>query len=116
MSNFDKLPYFFDEEIKLIAYCPLCDADLNPLQARVVEGKEDLHLVHIQCHKCKGFILALVLKTANGISSVGLITDLSFNDVYTFKDKDRITADEIINIHKIINKREFTERIIKNIN
>ncbi len=116
MTNFEKFPYFFDEDLKLIAYCPLCDADLNPLQVKVIEDKQDSHLVHIQCPKCKGFILALVLKTATGVSSVGIITDLNFNDVYNFKDKVKMTADEIIDIHEAINKRSFVKQIIKDKN
>ncbi|HDQ23071.1 MAG TPA: hypothetical protein ENN28_03840 [Candidatus Uhrbacteria bacterium] len=114
MDNFGKLPYFFDEEIKMVAYCPLCDSDLNPLKARVVEGKNDLNLVHIQCHKCKSFMLALILKTASGISSLGLITDLNFNDVYKFKDKAEISADEMINIHKALKNKDFAGQVIKN--
>lgn len=113
MENLDKFPYFFDEEVKMAAYCPLCDADLNPVQAKIVEGKDDLHLVHIQCNKCKGFILALVLRTANGLTSIGLITDLNFNDVYKFKNSDRLSADEIIKLHKYFNKKNLVKEILE---
>lgn len=112
MENIDKFPYFFDEEVKLIAYCPLCEADLNPVKAKVVEGKEDLHLVHIQCNKCKGYILALVMKTTNGLSSIGLITDLNYNDVARFKDKEIINDDEVIKIHKLFNKKGVVKQIL----
>ncbi len=112
MQNLDKFPAFFDEEVKIAAYCPLCDADLNPIKARIIEEKNDLYLVHIQCDKCKGFVLALVLRTENGLTSIGLITDLNFNDVYKFKNKDKISADEIIKLHKNFNKRNLVKEIL----
>ena len=95
MENFDKFPYFSDEEVKLIAYCPFCESDLNPVKAKVVDDKDDSQLIHIQCNNCKGFILALLTKTVSGLSSIGLITDLTFEDVFQFKDKARLQADEI---------------------
>ena len=116
MADSNKYSYFSDEEIKLIARCPLCEADLNSVKAKVVEYKDDLDLVHIQCHKCKGFILALVLKTGTGLSSIGLITDLDFNDVLRFKDKEKISINQVINIYQALEKNNLTGEIQKQMN
>ena len=113
MADFNKYPYFFGEEIKLLASCPLCEADLNPVKAKIVECKEDLNLVHIQCHKCKGFILALVLKTGTDLSSIGLITDLDFNDVVKFKDEEKISADYVIRIYQFLKINNLTKENLK---
>ena len=112
MDNFDKLPYFFDEGLKLIAFCPLCEANLNPVKARIIESNDDLNLVHIQCHKCQGYILALMLKTQTGLSSIGLVTDLSFNDVFRFKDRQHIEADEVIEAHQALKRKDIVKQIM----
>jgi len=113
MENLDKFPYFFDEGLKLIAYCPLCDASITPQKAKIVESRDDLHLVHIQCQKCQGYILALMLKTAGGLSSIGLITDLNFNDVFKFKDGQKIEADEVLKIYQALNKKDIVKQILE---
>lgn len=112
MENSEKLPYFFEEEIKLIAYCPICEADLNPIKGKLVENKGDLNLVHMQCPKCKGYILALILKTANGLTSLGLITDLNFHDINKFKDQGSLTDEQVLTIVENFNKRKITAKIV----
>lgn len=113
MENFDKFPYFSDEDVKIIAYCPFCEADLNPVRARVVDSNEEKQLVHLQCTKCKTYILALLIKTINGLSSVGLITDLNFNDVMSLKDKISLEADELINLHHKLKQKDIVEKILE---
>lgn len=112
MNDFENQPSFFDEEVKIIAFCPLCDADLNPIKAKIVEDNENMHLVHLQCNKCKGYILAVVLRTVNGLSSVGLITDLNYNDVYNFKGQEKISAEDVLNIHQEFNSKNIVKQII----
>ncbi len=113
MENFDKFPYFSNEDVKIIAYCPFCDADLNPVKARIIETNEDMQLVHIQCNKCSTFILALLMKTANGLTSVGMITDLNFNDVAKFKEVSSLSADQIINLHKTFSKKDISQKLLE---
>ena len=112
MKDFNKYSYYFDEEVKIAAYCPFCEADLNPVKAKIVDNSADMNLIHIQCNKCFGYIIALVLKTEQGLSSIGLITDLNYTDVYRFIDKPAISADEVINIHQNFNQKNFIKNLI----
>jgi len=92
--------------LKLLSYCPLCDTSFNPLRARVLEERDDAHLVHIQCSKCGSAIVALILNSVVGITSVGLLTDLTSDDVMHFKDESALTSDEVLTFHKIIYPEE----------
>ena len=112
MEEFNKFPYFSDDEVKLIAYCPFCEADLNPVKAKVIEDKDDSQLVHIQCNKCQGYILALITRTISGLTSVGLITDLTYDDVFQFKNKKELQSDEVINIHNIFSNPKVIKTIL----
>jgi hypothetical protein len=103
---------FYDQGIKLISYCPLCESSYNPRQTRVLGEKEDSHLLHIQCGNCSNAILALVLISAVGVSSVGLITDLCHDEVDRFKDAPAISTDDVIEVHHLLqNEEELFQRL-----
>ena len=97
-----KSHHFSGEGLRLISYCPLCETSYNPLRARVLEERDDAHLVHIQCSNCGSSIVALILSSNVGITSVGLVTDLTGDDVLHFKDVGRVTADEVLAIHQVL--------------
>jgi len=90
---------FYDEGIKLISYCPLCESSYNPQQTRVLGEKDDSHLLHIQCGNCSNAIIALVLISAVGVSSVGLATDLAYHEVNLFKEAPVVSTDDVIEVH-----------------
>ncbi|MFA4936670.1 MAG: hypothetical protein WC575_00030 [Patescibacteria group bacterium] len=87
---------------KLISYCPLCEKSYNPLKARILDEKDGAHLVHLQCGECGSSIVALILTSTLGITSVGLVTDLTSEDVMKFKDYNQINSNEVINFHQLL--------------
>ena len=98
--------HFSPEGLRLISKCPLCDEQYQPFQASIVEEKADAQLVHIKCHRCESAIVALIVNGQLGLTSIGLITDLSSNDVESFKDASPILEEDVL--------RAYTE--LKNIN
>lgn len=93
---------FFDEGVKLISYCPLCESSYNPREARVLGEKDDSHLLHIQCGNCSNAIIALVLISSVGVSSVGLVTDLAFDEVNRYKEAAAVSTDDVIEAHHLL--------------
>ena len=93
---------YFDEGVKLISYCPLCEMSYNPQEAKVLGEKEDSHLLHIQCGNCSNAIIALVLISSVGVSSVGMVTDLAHHEVTRFKDAPAISTDDVIEMHHLL--------------
>lgn len=90
------------DALRLISYCPLCESTYNPLRARVLEEKEDAHLLHIQCSSCGSSVVALLFTSGAGPTSIGLVTDLTSEDVLRFKDQSLVTTDEVISLHKFL--------------
>jgi len=90
----------FDEGVQLISYCPLCECSYNPQQARVLGENEESHLLHIECGNCANALIALVMISAVGVSSVGLLTDLCYEEVHRFKSFAPISTDNVIDIHE----------------
>lgn len=105
-------PYLPNEGLKLISYCPLCNMQYNPLSAKILDERDDAHLVHVECRRCGSLIVALVLTGGIGISSVGLVTDLTSEDVLKFKDQDKIQTDDVIELHSALEQDELLPNLI----
>ena len=94
-SNFQHSSSSLDN-LRLISYCPLCNAHYSPTEAKILEQKDGAHLIHVECGNCRSSIVAVVITGSIGISSVGLITDLTSQDVMRFKNGEAISEDDVI--------------------
>ncbi len=110
MKSESKQPIFSNESIRVVSYCPVCNTPYNPLSAKILDEKEDAHLLHIQCKKCGSSIVALVLASGLGISSIGLLTDLTDDDAIRFKKGFRISANDILDIYESLHN---TQNLLK---
>lgn len=98
----------FDENSgsSIIARCPVCNLKYDPVEARILEEKQNVHLAYIKCYNCQAAILALIMNNGMGITSVGLITDLSADEVIKFKSKSTINSNDVIEIHQLLEKQK----------
>lgn len=101
------------ESLRLISTCPLCNTQYNPLSAKVLEQRDDAHLVHIQCRRCESSIVAVVVMGGVGVSSVGLITDLTSDDVLRYKDKDSMTDDDLLSLYQEVSSDTFAQQLLQ---
>lgn len=90
----------WNEGLKLVSFCPVCETRYNPMEARMLGQDGDTHFLHVQCRKCQNSILAMVLINEVGASSVGLLTDLSYEDVLRFRARKSVTVNDVIDVHK----------------
>lgn len=96
------------DNLRLISYCPLCNTHYNPSEAKVLEQKDGAHLIHIECRRCQSSIVAVVITGGIGISSVGLITDLTSQDVLRFKNKESVNENDVIEAYELITSGAIT--------
>lgn len=101
------------DTLRLISTCPLCNTQYNPLSAKVLEEREDAHLVHIQCRRCESSIVAVVVMGGVGVSSIGLITDLTSEDVLRFKDVDALSGDELLAMYQTFGTDLFAQELLQ---
>lgn len=102
---------FIDESLRIISHCPVCHYNYNSITARIIEENSTAHLIHIKCRRCQSAVLALILMNSFGISSVGLITDLSGDEVSKFKDLPAVNADDVLAIHDSLRLDFFSKMI-----
>lgn len=91
----------WNEGLKLVSFCPVCETRYNPMEARLLGEQGETHLLHVQCRKCQHSILAIVLVNQVGVSSVGLLTDLSYDDVVRMKAQPQVSVDDVIEVHRL---------------
>ncbi|MEK7105214.1 MAG: hypothetical protein AAB865_00815 [Patescibacteria group bacterium] len=104
---------FWHDGLRIVSYCPLCESEFNPMEARVLDEDGETHLLHVRCKNCANAMLALVLVTKAGVSSVGLVTDLSYEDVVQFRSSAKVSVDDVLSIHGILEQGKL-EKIIGN--
>lgn len=88
-----------DGSLRVITACPFCDSQYGGRAARVLAAKDDAHVVHIECTRCGGAIVALILAQGIGAESFGIMTDLRRNEVEKFSRGSSVTVDDAIALH-----------------
>lgn len=104
----EKLFNLFSDNPTLITHCPVCNLRYDPLEARILEEGENAHLVYINCKDCRSAILAVIVANNMGISSLGLITDLSADDVINLKTVKPISVDDVIEVHQKLSREKVS--------
>lgn len=95
------------EALKFIGHCPLCGARYAPDKAQAFLKQDTLNLIHFTCAQCQSGFIAMVIVMGQGLSSVGMVTDLTCADVKRLFKTQAITIDEVIEGHELINNNSF---------
>lgn len=72
------------------------------METKMLGEDGDTRLVYVQCGKCRHALLALVLVNQVGASSVGLLTDLSYEDVLRLRENPKVSVNDVIDLHRIL--------------
>lgn len=89
--------------------CPVCSFEYNLGKTRVVESEQDeageaRMVIHSECARCQSSVMFNVDIIGKEIISAAMVTDLTASDTKRFTAKDPIAADEVIDLHKSLNK------------
>lgn len=92
---------------KLIGKCPVCEYEYKTLRAKILDENEEAQLMYVKCQRCQGSLIVLLLASGPLVSSIGLITDLSMDDVQKFKHGYSIKEEDVIKIHQELKSKKF---------
>lgn len=107
-------PDSWREALKFINRCPICSSLYDTKSAKLFSRNETATLVHLTCQNCSSFFVAMVLLMGQGVSSVGMVTDLSFEDVKRLYNTEPFSTDEIIDAHVEMQNNSFIHSLILN--
>lgn len=88
---------------ELTIVCPLCSQEYAPENIRAVDEIGDIVLAHSECPHCRGAVISLLRRDMLGITLVGLVTDLCFNDIARFRDSKDVEDDDVLELYKFLN-------------
>lgn len=91
-SNFHK-PM---DGLKLVSRCPVCQTEHNPIETSILDEIEESHLLYIKCRKCDSGVVASVTPSVLGVASLGVVTDLSANEIRQAKDWGLVNEDDVL--------------------
>lgn len=109
-----KKPESWREALKFINRCPICSGAYDGKEAKLFAKNDSATLVHLTCGKCASYFVAMVLIVGQGVSSVGMVTDLSFDDAKRLYPEGPLTTNEMIEAHEFIQKKLFIHSLILN--
>ncbi len=92
------------EALKFIGHCPICNTRYEHDRAKLFAQRDAANLIHITCGKCASNFIAMIVMMGQGLSSVGMVTDLSFDDAKQLYKTAPITVDEIISGYQFFQK------------
>jgi len=109
----NKKPEPWQQSLKMISNCPVCGHSYSLKKAKLFINKESAQLVHVTCGKCKGYFMAMVVVLGKGISTVGMVTDLSYKDMKRLHEIRPIEIDEVIEGYELMEGINLSSLIIK---
>lgn len=100
------------EGLKLVSSCPVCETRYNPTDAHVLGQDAETHLLHLHCKKCQHTLLAFVLVNHVGASSLGFLTDLSYEDVLQFRTNTPVVINDVLEMHAFLSSESWKTRLM----
>jgi hypothetical protein len=100
------------EALKFINRCPICGSNYKSEKAQLFAKNETANLIHLTCSKCRSYFIAMVLLVGQGLSSVGMVTDLSFEDITRLHKTNPFSTDDLIGGYESINNQYFLHSLI----
>lgn len=94
------------DQLKLMKTCPLCTKEYSKDSVEIVEESIGTQLMHLTCSHCKNAMLAIFVSSNLGMSSVGMLTDLTAFDAHRLHRKEPISEEAVLSFHDCINKNQ----------
>ncbi len=98
----------FEEAGHIVSRCPLCNASYRMEDAQVVETNEDSSMVYVECARCKSSIVAVVAMSGMGMVSLGMVTDMTREDVERFRAAPSMSGNELLEMIQLLQRQDRT--------
>lgn len=98
--------------LKFINRCPICGSNYSSDRARLFAKNDTANLIHLTCSRCSSYFIAMVLFVGRGLSSVGMVTDLSFEDISRLHKTMPFTINDMIGGYETIHHKFFLHSLI----
>lgn len=99
------------EEITFLGNCPVCASSYKKEQTSVVEKRDGVLTIHVDCPKCASSALLTVYSGVKGlVTTVGAPTDLTKADLERVKRSRRLTGNDVLELHTFFERKETNDK------
>ena len=88
------------EHLESFMKCPQCNEPYEDSKALLIETDQRKTTFHITCGKCNISTLVSVAVNQLGLVSMGSLTDLDRQEVKRLFQREPISSDEVLDVHK----------------
>ncbi|MFA6427115.1 MAG: hypothetical protein WCW16_01560 [Candidatus Magasanikbacteria bacterium] len=117
--SLSSLPLSFDSlqtQFGVMKQCPLCNTTFETSGIKTIENQAKAHVFHITCSSCKHALVVLLGMTDIGVGLVGLLSDLTYEDMNRMRGKSALSEDDLFGLyHIILEKNKFNQYILSKI-
>lgn len=95
-------------DVQLSSRCPLCNAVFQPAGAEILDESQQGILFHLTCPGCRASLLAVVAASKLGLSSFGMVTDLTAVDVRRLRKSPAISQEDVLKAYEEVSTLKGT--------
>lgn len=97
---------FFKEQNDVVGDCPVCETTFRSEDVTTVRETEEITLLHASCHKCQSSVMVGIVGPDLGVAtSIGMLTDLTKEDIERFSSTDKVSVDDVLDFHKFLKEQ-----------
>lgn len=106
-----------DGSLDFIEECPVCERKYGEESVQIIEQNGEANLMHITCSECLNSVIAVVVMSNVGSSSIGVLTDLEPEDIMRLKGQSKFSHDQILEFHLMLQQeKEFESAVVSEVN
>ena len=99
--------------MKLMRECPVCSEEYEDDAVNVIEDTITSSMIHVTCESCQNAILALVLATPVGMSTIGILTDQSADDYERTEELGPVSEDTVLDLYRCLSSGQLLEQRLR---
>ncbi len=97
---------FEEASNQFVSRCPLCNAGYRMEDAYQLESTDDASMIYIECSRCKSSIVAVVAMSGVGVVSLGMVTDMTREDVERFRASPSMNSNELLEMIQLLQRKD----------
>jgi hypothetical protein len=89
-----------------IGHCPMCGLSYGSSSVEIIRKSENATIVHAECDDCRSAAILTVFAGLLGmVTTMGMLTDMTREDVERFWNAREITGDDVLRAHISLEKK-----------
>ncbi|KKW37130.1 MAG: hypothetical protein UY81_C0003G0010 [Candidatus Giovannonibacteria bacterium GW2011_GWA2_53_7] len=106
-------PALSKETLRLLSFCSLCRTENEHVDVRLMGSEGEIGVWHIRTKTCGHALLAMVLKNKELVSTVGIVTDLSAEDVRRMLCQRSVSLNDVLRTHQSFGDPAYLKTLLE---